>query len=138
MVLYLCPRGRNEELTMHIKEIRIGQAYDCVFDGDQGKEKGCIMPLAVDASRRHQFVLREPRRVRAKAPEFFRRLLAMSYREIVDEDLEGGPDREWSNYVWRMEITDTGELYREDYDLYLADLVETCLDAPESTSKPKS
>ncbi len=115
---------------MRAEDLRLGQTYDCVFDGDQGREKSCIVPLAVDAAKRRQFILVEPRRVQTKSPAFYKRLLAMSYQEIVDEDLQGSPDREWSGYVWRMEITKAGELYREDYDLYIADLVEN---RPETT-----
>jgi hypothetical protein len=122
---------------MKANSLRIGQGYECVFDGDQGREKCCMVPLAVDVSKRHQFVLVEARLVRAKASEFFSRVLAMSYQEIVEEDLDGGPDREWSSCVWRMEITEAGELYYPDYDLYIDDLVEVDLDAPEPPSRPK-
>ena len=110
---------------MNGKDLQHGKAYDCTMDGDKGVEKTCIVHLATDSKTNRRYIIIEARKLQKEAPDFYRRLLAMSFQEIVDEDIDGGDDREWSSYVWRFAINEQGDLYYEDYDLYLGDFVET-------------
>ena len=105
------------------------------MDGAHGVEKTCIVPLAIDTKMEHQYIINDAKELQRLNPDFFRRLLAMTYQEIVDEDLDGGPDRKWSRrYVWRFSFDERSSLYHEDYDLYLYDFVETvCQDPPAFT-----
>jgi len=115
---------------MNANELLHGNAYDCTMDGDRGIEKTCMVPLAMDGKTNRRYIIIEAKKLKKENPDFFRRLLAMSYQEIVDEDLDGGPDRKWSSHVWRFTINEQGSLYYEDYDLYLSDFVETVWQDP--------
>ena len=110
---------------MDAKELQHGKAYACTMDGDDGAENTCIVPLAADSKTNRRYIIIEAKQLRRENPDFFRRLLKMSFDEIVDEDIDGGPDRKWSSFVWRFTLDEHGDLYYEDYDLYLGDFVET-------------
>ncbi|HXI72385.1 MAG TPA: DUF6697 family protein [Verrucomicrobiae bacterium] len=115
---------------MNANELKHGQAYDCTMDGDSGIEKTCIVPLSADAKTKRRYIINDAQKLRKENPDLFRRLLAMSFNEIVDEDIDGGPDRKRSSHVWRFTVNEQGSLYYEDYDLYLSDFVETVWQDP--------
>jgi hypothetical protein len=117
---------------MRASDLRLGHTYDCIIDGNRGRDMARIVPLAADTEKRRQFVIVEPKRLLREAPAFFKRLLAMSYREIVEEDLDGCLDKGLSAHVWNMEITETGDLHNEDFDAYFVDIVEVAPPAAES------
>ncbi len=109
---------------MHANELKHGKVYDCTMDGNLGVEKTSIVPLATDAQTNQRFIIIGAKKLQDANPDFFRRLIAMSFHEIVDEDLDGGPDRHWSAFVWKFTLDEHGFLYYEDYDCYLDDFVE--------------
>ena len=113
---------------MKANELKHGKAYDCTMDGDRGIEKTCIVPLATDTSTNRRYIINNAKKLKKANPDFFRRLLPMSFDEIVGEDLDGGDDRRWSSYVLRLTINEQGTLYDEDCDLYLCYFVETDID----------
>ena len=109
---------------MNGNELLHGKAYDCTIDGNKGVEKVDVVPLAMDAKKSQRYVIMSAKQLQKNNPDFFRRLLAMSFQEIVDEDLDGGPDREWSSFVWRFTIDEHGRLYYKDHDCYLNNFAE--------------
>jgi hypothetical protein len=110
---------------MKVSELQIGQPYECLINGKAGVERTCIVPLAMNATKTRRFIIMEARPLHALKPVLFRSLVAMSFDQIVDEDLDGGPDRKWSSHVWNVAIDEHGDLYGEDCDAYLNDFVET-------------
>jgi hypothetical protein len=110
---------------MHANDLKHGRVYDCTMDGNRGVEKTSIVPLATDAQTRQRFIIIDAQQLQKGNPDFFRRLIAMSFSEIVDEDLDGRAEALWSSFVWRFTIDEHGSLYFEDFDLYLGDFVET-------------
>ena len=109
---------------MNANELKHGKLYDCTMDGDDGIKKTSIVPLAADAKTNQRYIIIDAKSLQKANPDLFRRLLAMSFHEIVDEDLDGGPDRQWRSFVWRYASDEHGSLYYEDHDCYLADFVE--------------
>jgi hypothetical protein len=110
---------------MNANELQHGKAYDCTMDGNKGIEKTCIVPLATDAKTNQRYIIIEAKKLRKENPDFLRRLLAMSFQEIVDEDIDGGDDRHSSSHIMKFTLDEHGSLYYEDFDLYLGDFVET-------------
>lgn len=108
---------------MNASELQHGKPYSCTLDGQRGVEKSIIIPLAIDAKRERQFIAIEADKLKKRNPDFLRRLIAMTFQEIVDEDIDGGDDRDSSSYIMRFTLGD-GSLYCEDYDLYLGDFIE--------------
>jgi hypothetical protein len=112
---------------MNASELKHGKAYDCTMDGNLGIEKSIIVPLAMDAKMKQQFIIIEADKLQKSNPDFLRRLIAMSFQEIVDEDIDGGDDRHSSSHVMKFTLDEHGSLYYEDYDCYLDGFVETTL-----------
>ena len=112
---------------MTANELEQGKAYDCRRDGDNSLEKTTIIPVALDPQTNQRFVIIGARELLRSNPFFLRSLLRMSFCEIVNEDLEGGPHREWSSHVWKFSIGEHGSLYYEDFDCYLEDFAPTTL-----------
>lgn len=106
---------------MKASELEHGKAYNCTMDGNLGIERTCIVPLAADAKTKQRFIVMGANKLQKENLDFFRRLLAMSFQEIIDEDIDGGPDRRWRSYVWRFALDEQGSLYYEQYDCYLND-----------------
>jgi hypothetical protein len=117
---------------MNASELQLGKPYECVINGGLGIAKTYLVPLAINAAKTRRFIIMEARPLHALKPALFRSLVAMSFDEIVDEDLDGGPDRKWSSHVCNVAIDERGDLYMEDSDAYFADFVETHWD-----EKPK-
>src|ERR1035437_1628176 len=111
-------------LVMRANELQHGKLYDCTMDGDDGIVKTTIVPLAADTQTSQRYIIIDAKSLQKANPDLLRRLLAMSFQEIVDEDLDGGPDRHSSCFVWRFTLDEHGSLYYEDYDCYLGDFVE--------------
>jgi hypothetical protein len=120
---------------MRANELQHGKLYDCTMDGDRGIEKTTIIPLAADAKTNRRHIIIDAKSLQKANPDLLRRLLAMSFQEIVDEDIDGGPDRKWRSFVWKSTLEEQGSLYYKDYDCYLADFVETDT-APIQKSNP--
>jgi hypothetical protein len=108
---------------MTAKELEHGKAYDCTIDGDRGSERTTIIPLATDSRNSQRFVIVDARGLLKSNPGFLRSLLRMSFREILDEDLDGGPYRQWSSHVWRFTLGEHVSLYYKDFNCYLQDFV---------------
>ena len=114
---------------MKATELQQGKIYDCtmdgILDGNNVIEKTDVVQLAFDAKTNRRWLINGARQLQKENPDFFRRLLAMSAQKLDEEDFEGGPDREWSRFVWRFTLDEQESLYNEDYELYLSDFAET-------------
>ncbi len=107
--------------------LKLGQAYDCIIDGNLGIDKTCIVPLAINAQQNRRFMIFDARTLHSKNPRFLNKLLSMQFSEIVDEDLDGGDYRQWSSFVWNVTLIDDGGIYYNDCDAYFRDFVEVDL-----------
>ena len=123
---------------MNANELKHGKLYDCTMDGDDGIKKTSIVPLAADAKTNQRYIIIDAKSLQKANPDFLRRLLAMSFHEIVDEDIDGGPDRQWRSFVWRFTLDEHGSLYYEHYDCYLTDFAETDTAPNQKPNPPHS
>ncbi len=105
-------------------QLNHGVPYDCKLATNDLVEDIRVIPLALDPLSNRRYFLIVSDRLSVEAPDFFRRIVAMSFYDIEFEDLSGGPDQEWACYVHRCELSKEG-LFLENEDMSLFDFKES-------------
>ena len=109
---------------MKDSDLKYGQAYECIINGNLGIQKTIIVPLSINDKKTRRFIIVDAGKLHTKKPRLLEKLRSMTFSEIIEEDLGGSPDREWSSYVWNVALREESTLYCEDFDAYFVDFVE--------------
>lgn len=102
-------------------DLQHGKFYDCTIDTDHGsKETDSFVQLAIDAKTNRRWMLFGKKSLLEKHTDLVRKLINMSFDDLVAEDYEGSPDSVRGLQLQEFILDAGGALHDKSDDCYLS------------------